>query len=170
MHGLTTLLPASLPCRLPAPAADTPPRADLLTGSTVSRSARHPLNLPFTLVEGDREGSAALSAGSPAASLPPPAEAAPQGHLAGNQQPPAAQHQQAQQEGEGGAPLVRHEVVRVTASNLDMSRPLRSADLLAVYHASVVPRPGQVRRAGWAVEARGRPVAQVPGWLQPMGA
>jgi hypothetical protein len=39
------------------------------------------------------------------------------------------------------------EVVRVTATNLDMSRPLRSADLLAVYHASVVPRPGQVRRA-----------------------
>lgn len=143
---------ATGPAACPHPAADTPPRADLLTGSTVSRSTRHPLNLPPTLAEGEREGSAALSAGSPATSLPPPAEAeaAAQGQAVGDQQPLAAQHQQAQQEGEGAALLVRHEVVRVTASNLDMSRPLRSADLLAVYHASVVPRPGQVRRAGWA--------------------
>ncbi len=122
----------------------------------MSRSARHPLNLPPTLAEGEREGSAAISAGSPASSLLPPADAQ-QGESevpaagtaaqqqASDQQPPAAQQaQQAQQWGAEGA-LVRHEVVRVTASNLDMSRPLRSADLLAVYHASVVPRPGQVR-------------------------
>lgn len=38
---------------------------------------------------------------------------------------------------------VQH-VVRVTATNLDMSRPLRSTDLLSVYRASVVPQPGQV--------------------------
>lgn len=103
-------------------------------------------------MEGDREGSAAMSTGSPASSLLPPAEAQPgvdQGaaQQAGDQQPPAAQHAAQQQWGAEGA-LVRHEVVRVTASNLDMSRPLRSADLLAVYHASVVPRPGQVRAVG----------------------
>ena len=93
-----------------------------------------------------------MSTGSPASSLLPPAEAQPgvdQGaaQQAGDQQPPAAQHAAQQQWGAEGA-LVRHEVVRVTASNLDMSRPLRSADLLAVYHASVVPRPGQVRAVG----------------------
>jgi hypothetical protein len=69
-----------------------------------------------------------------------------------NNQADEQQHQQYQkqqlgqhqQDVEQGAAVGVQEVVRVTATNWDMSRPLRSADLLAVYHASIVPSPGQL--------------------------
>ena len=67
---------------------------------------------------------------------------------------PAAVAGQEVEGGGGGGGGARHEVVRVTATNLDMSRPLRSSDLLHVYRASVVPAPGQVR----AGEPRSRAV------------
>ena len=43
------------------------------------------------------------------------------------------------------------EVVRVTASGIDLSKPMHAADLLAVYHGSVVPQPGQVSNLQFAL-------------------
>ena len=68
-----------------------------------------------------------------------------QGQHAGEQEPQMHAPPEMATEQAVTAPLLQHqEVLRVTATNLDMSRPLRSADLLSVYRASLVPQPGQV--------------------------
>lgn len=151
-------------------AADLPPRADLLGSSSLFGSARHHTSLQEeescaaaeagTGSSGQQQAAEPQGAAQPdvaaqqlqdeASSLQPPQQDDPQQQLLNFEErqdgPQHPQHDPAQHPQQGQAPLeLLQEVVRVTAANLDMSRPLRPADLLAVYHASVVPRPGQVR-------------------------
>lgn len=120
-----------------AAAASTPPRADLLGGDLLltgdsQHAPRPPADLWTTAGTGGQQG------------------AEQQGERRDQHRradvcgmPPLPPHAPRQQEGQ--APGVgEQQVVRVTARNLDLSRPLCSADLLAVYRCSVVPQPGQV--------------------------
>jgi outer membrane biosynthesis protein TonB len=116
-------------------AADMLPRDDLLAGPP--GGGRNSRRLGQRLLPpAEAAGGVAPSAGSQP-DLQLESQEAPG---AGQQTPASASDPQQQQQQQQGGEV---EVVRVTATNLDMSRPLRSADLLAVYRASVVPRPGQ---------------------------
>ncbi len=152
LQVVTSTISSSTAAAAAAAAASTPPRPDLLAGALLLHGEQ-PLALAELQATGPAEdaqhtGQVAELQGrqqpADAACMQPPPPRVPQPHPGQQQQ---GQPQEGQQQGQGPA-AEEEQVVRVMVKDVDLSRPLCSADLLALYRASVVPQPGQVRPPG----------------------